>query len=116
MGSGVTVAYHGVDIPDQVADLVYSSASGKIDILVNTAGIQHVAPKRTWLASEFEAIDLRRGDILMRGREASDALYIVICGRFTVTVNGQASPIAEIGPTSRSAKLASWREAYEPQP
>jgi NAD(P)-dependent dehydrogenase (short-subunit alcohol dehydrogenase family) len=65
VGYGVTVACHGADTskPDQVADLVSSSASalGNIDILVNNAGIQHVAPIETFPAEKWDqilAIDL----------------------------------------------------------
>ena len=42
------------------------------------------------------AADLRRGDILVRQGEPSDALYFVLSGRFTVHVEGAAEPIAEI--------------------
>ena len=40
---------------------------------------------------------LRRGDVLMRQGEPSDALYFVLSGRFTVHVDGTAEPVAEIG-------------------
>jgi NTE family protein len=39
----------------------------------------------------------RRGDILVQQGEASDALYFVLSGRFTVHVEGATGPIAEIG-------------------
>jgi 3-hydroxybutyrate dehydrogenase len=60
MGYGVTVAYYAADIskPDQVADLVSSSAFalGNIDILVNNAGIQHVAPIEAFPAEKWDQI------------------------------------------------------------
>jgi 3-hydroxybutyrate dehydrogenase len=65
MGYRVMVAYHGADIskPDQVADLISSSASalGNVDILINNAGIQHVAPIEAFPIEKWDeilAIDL----------------------------------------------------------
>jgi NTE family protein len=49
------------------------------------------------LADRAERLTLRRGDILIRQGEASDALYFVLSGRFTVHIEGATGPIAEIG-------------------
>jgi NTE family protein len=48
------------------------------------------------LAAEAEQLELRRGEILVRQGEPSDALYFVLSGRFTVHLEGVAEPIAEI--------------------
>jgi NTE family protein len=48
------------------------------------------------LAERAERLTLRRGDMLLRQGEPSDALYFVLSGRFTVHVEGAAEPIAEI--------------------
>ncbi len=45
---GIKAAYHPADMtkPDQIVDMINKTAStfGSIDILINNAGIQHVAP------------------------------------------------------------------------
>jgi 3-hydroxybutyrate dehydrogenase len=45
---GVEVRYHGADMtkPDQIADMVAFAVKefGRLDVLVNNAGVQHVAP------------------------------------------------------------------------
>lgn len=45
---GVEVRYHGADMtkPDEIADMVASTvaAFGRLDILINNAGVQHVSP------------------------------------------------------------------------
>ncbi len=48
------------------------------------------------LAGEAEPRELRRGEILVRQGEPSDALYFVLSGRFTVHLEGVVEPIAEI--------------------
>lgn len=54
------VIYHPADMtqPDQIADLVKTSydAFGRVDVLVNNAGIQHVAPIEEFPADKYEAI------------------------------------------------------------
>lgn len=46
--TGSKIAYHGADMtkPDQIADLIAQTKKtfGSVDIIVNNAGIQHVAP------------------------------------------------------------------------
>jgi NTE family protein len=49
------------------------------------------------LAAEAQQRELRRGEILVRQGEPSDALYFVLSGRFTVHQEGVAEPTAEIG-------------------
>jgi len=47
-GFGINAGYHGADMtrPDEIAELVKTTVAvfGSIDILVNSAGIQHTAP------------------------------------------------------------------------
>ncbi len=49
------------------------------------------------LAEHGEPMELRRGEVLVRQGEPSDALYFVVSGRFSVHVDEAGSPIAEIG-------------------
>ncbi|WP_421857696.1 3-hydroxybutyrate dehydrogenase [Oceanicaulis sp.] len=57
---GVTVLYHGANMlkPDEIADLIAFTARelGRLDILVNCAGIQHVAPIEEFPADKWDAI------------------------------------------------------------
>ena len=58
--SGARVAYHGADMtkPAQVADLVAQAGKtfGAVEILVNNAGIQHVAPVDEFPIDKWDAI------------------------------------------------------------
>jgi NTE family protein len=53
--------------------------------------------ERDALCAKFETIALKRGDVLVRQGEATDALYLVISGRFGVTIKGREGVLAEIG-------------------
>src|SRR5262245_6505955 len=48
------------------------------------------------LAAGAEQVSLQRGDVLVRQGEPSDALFFVLSGRFTVHIDGNPEPIAEI--------------------
>ena len=54
------VLYHGADMtkPDQIADLIATTARdlGPVEILVNNAGIQHVAPIEDFPPEKWDAI------------------------------------------------------------
>ncbi|MBT8446722.1 MAG: 3-hydroxybutyrate dehydrogenase [Gammaproteobacteria bacterium] len=58
--SGVTVGFHGANMlePGQVADLIAQTETefGCVDVLVNNAGIQHVAPIEEFPAEKWQAI------------------------------------------------------------
>ena len=58
--TGVKVAYHGADMtkPDEIFDLVDSARRefGRLDILLNNAGIQHVAPVVEFPPEKWDAI------------------------------------------------------------
>lgn len=49
---------------------------------------------------------LRRGDVLMRQGDAADALYVVLSGRFAVTLEGRRDPLSEIGPGQPVGEVA----------
>ncbi len=57
---GVEVRYHGANMlrPDEIAELVDSTAAefGRLDILLNNAGIQNVAPVEEFPAEKWDAI------------------------------------------------------------
>jgi len=57
---GVRVLYHGADMtkPDQIADLVAFAHKqfGRLDILLNNAGIQHVAPIEDFPVDKWDQI------------------------------------------------------------
>ncbi|WP_225785164.1 3-hydroxybutyrate dehydrogenase [Xenophilus sp. Marseille-Q4582] len=57
---GVKTAYHGADMskPDQIEDLMKTAAQafGRVDVLVNNAGIQHVAPVEDFPVEKWDAI------------------------------------------------------------
>jgi 3-hydroxybutyrate dehydrogenase len=57
---GVKIAHNGADMskPEEIADLVVTTKStfGKVDIIVNNAGIQHVSPIENFPISKWDAI------------------------------------------------------------
>jgi len=57
---GVKVLYHGANMlkPDEIEDLIAFTAKelGRLDILVNCAGIQHVAPVDEFPTEKWDAI------------------------------------------------------------
>ncbi len=57
---GVKVSYNGADMtkPDQIAAAVAATESelGSLDILINNAGVQHVAPIESFPAAKWEFI------------------------------------------------------------
>ena len=64
------------------------------------------ADERAALMSELETRALKRGDVLVRQGDAADALYIVISGRFAVTLEGRRDPLTEIGPEQPIGEIA----------
>jgi 3-hydroxybutyrate dehydrogenase len=56
----VSVAYSGADMskPDSIAEMIEMTLSkfGRLDVLVNNAGIQHVAPVQEFPISKWDAI------------------------------------------------------------
>ena len=57
---GVKVAYSGADMtnPDSIAEMIKMTLDtfGRLDVLVNNAGIQHVAPLQEFPTAKWDAI------------------------------------------------------------
>ncbi len=57
---GVSVAYSGADMskPDSIAEMIEMTLGrhGRLDVLVNNAGIQHVAPLQEFPVAKWDAI------------------------------------------------------------
>ena len=62
--------------------------------------------ERALLESELETVALERGRVLVRQGDVADALFIVVSGRFDVTVAGRETSIAEVGPGSPVGEIA----------
>jgi NTE family protein len=62
--------------------------------------------ERARLAAELATLNLRRGEVLVRQGEAADALYVVVTGRFAVTIGDRAQIVAEVGPGQPIGEIA----------
>src|SRR5438477_10877903 len=62
--------------------------------------------ERARLAAEVETLNLKRGDVLVRQGEMADALYVVVTGRFAVTIAGRRDAVAELGPGQPIGEIA----------
>src|SRR5262249_38536186 len=62
--------------------------------------------ERARLARELATLTLKRGDTLVRQGETADALYVVVTGRFAVTIDGRREAIAEVGPGQPIGEIA----------
>ena len=62
--------------------------------------------ERARLAAELETLNLRRGEVLVRQGEVAEALYIVVTGRFAVTIEGRREAVAELGPGQPIGEIA----------
>jgi NTE family protein len=63
-----------------------------IDLFADLSG-----PDKEALGSRFETLPVRRGDALVRQGEEADALYVVLSGRFSVTLHGRRGAVNEVG-------------------
>jgi NTE family protein len=62
--------------------------------------------ERAAMEAELAPMPVRRGEVLVEQGDEADALYIVVSGRFDVTIAGRTGPIAEIGPGSPVGEIA----------
>lgn len=62
--------------------------------------------ERARLAAELEMLTLKRGEALVRQGDTADALYVVVTGRFAITVDGRGHIIAELGPGQPVGEIA----------
>lgn len=58
------------------------------------------------LEQRLTRLTVPRGDTLIRQDEESDALYLVLSGRFEVRLDGHDEPVAEIGPGRPIGEIA----------
>lgn len=58
------------------------------------------------LEKRLTRVTIARGDKLIRQGDESDALYLVVSGRFEVRIAGRDEPIAEIGPGRPIGEIA----------
>lgn len=64
------------------------------------------ADERAALMDSLETKALKRGDVLVRQGDPANDLYIVISGRFAVTLEGRREPLTEIGPEQPIGEIA----------
>jgi NTE family protein len=64
------------------------------------------ADEREALMEGVETLALKRSDVLVRQGDAADAIYIVISGRFAVTIEGRRDPVTDIGPEQPVGEIA----------
>lgn len=81
-----------------------TESDGVLSDLDIFAGLDDVA--RQSIAREFEARELRRGEVLIKEGAPANALYVVTSGRFAVTRAGRQSPLNEIGPGQAVGEIA----------
>lgn len=62
--------------------------------------------ERTRLAAELDTISLQRGEVLVRQGDMADALFVVVTGRFAVTLDGRSQMVAEVGPGQPIGEIA----------
>jgi NTE family protein len=62
--------------------------------------------ERANLAAELDTLSLQRGEVLVRQGEMTDALYIVVTGRFAITLEGRRDMLAEVGPGQPIGEIA----------
>jgi len=62
--------------------------------------------ERAALGARLAVGTLRRGDVLMRQGDKADALYVVVSGRFVITLAGSSEPVSEIGPDEPVGEIA----------
>lgn len=64
------------------------------------------AEDRARLGAELRVMNLQRGDVLMAQDAPADTMFVVVSGRFGVTVAGRAAPVAELGPGQPVGEIA----------
>lgn len=64
------------------------------------------AEDRARLGAELKVMNLQRGDVLMAQDAPADTMFVVVSGRFSVTVAGRPTPVAELGPGQPAGEIA----------
>jgi len=63
------------------------------------------------IETQLQLLTINGGETLVSQGEASDALYLVVSGRFQVTIEGQEDPVVEIGPGKSIGELGFFSES-----
>lgn len=64
------------------------------------------ARDRAALSEHLERRFIRRGEALVRQGRPAQAFYVVVSGRFAVTIDGRKDPVSEIGPDQPIGEIA----------
>ena len=64
------------------------------------------ANARAALSDHLETRFIQRGEALVRQGRPAEAFYLVVSGRFAVTIDGRKEPISEIGPNQPIGEIA----------
>ncbi len=64
------------------------------------------ADERAAVAEKFETLNVGRGDVLVRQGDPAEDLFVVVSGRFLVTLEGRGGAISEVGPGQPIGEIA----------
>ncbi|MBL8567242.1 MAG: patatin-like phospholipase family protein [Hyphomicrobiaceae bacterium] len=93
--------------PTDVTPSTSPQGEGRERLLEGLEIFEGLSPEqRTSLAAELSAIPVRRGEVLVRQGDAAHSMFIVVSGRFSVSLEGRPNAICEIGPGQPIGEIA----------